>query len=134
MKYFRKNNDVYAFENGQLDLVTEGFIQMTKDEIDRHLNPDKFLSDEQKHQNYLASLKPLTRRQFLLALATNDLDDQIETAIAEIKNLKKKKLMSIEFNESTQFERTSDAVAQLLQLINLDEEQINTLWEKAMKL
>lgn len=134
MNYFKKNNDVYAFEDGQLDLVTESFIQMTKDEIDRHLNPDKFLSDEQKHQNYLASLKPLTRRQFLLALATNDLDDQIETAIAEIKNLKKKKLMSIEFNESTQFDRTSDAVAQLLQLINLDEEQINTLWEKAMKL
>ncbi|WP_151823841.1 hypothetical protein [Acinetobacter bereziniae] len=134
MNYFKKNNDVFAFEDEQLDLVTEGFIRMTKDEIDRHLNPDKFLSDEQKHQKYLASLKPLTRRQFLLALATNDLDDQIETAIAEIKNLKKKKLMSIEFNESTQFDRTSDNVAQLLQLINLDEEQINTLWEKAMKL
>ncbi|HAS96014.1 MAG TPA: hypothetical protein DCS70_01255, partial [Acinetobacter nosocomialis] len=76
MKYFRNQNtgEVFAFE---ADL-----IEMTTEEIDRHLNPQNYLSDEEKEQLRLAEFKPLTRRQFKLALLQYELLEKVEQSIA----------------------------------------------------
>ncbi|MCG4607282.1 hypothetical protein L0O74_13220, partial [Bifidobacterium longum] len=79
---YRLNGEVWAFEadGSQDELITDEFIVMTQDEVDRHINPQKYLSDEEKRAQYLTSLKSLTRRQFKLVLLENDLLDRIENA------------------------------------------------------
>ncbi|WP_188001059.1 tail fiber assembly protein [Escherichia coli] len=39
MNYYKKDNAVWAFEDDQLDLVTDEFVAMTEAEIELHLNP-----------------------------------------------------------------------------------------------
>ncbi|MPW44732.1 hypothetical protein [Acinetobacter guerrae] len=89
---------------------------------------------EEKRADLLKTVMPLTRRQFMLVLALHNLDEQVETAISNIEDVKQKKLISIEYRESTQFERTSDSVAQISQLLNLTDDQVDILWVEAMNL
>lgn len=39
MNYFKKGGVVWAFEDDQLQLVTDEFVAMTDEEIELHLNP-----------------------------------------------------------------------------------------------
>ena len=78
MHYYKKQNEVYAFEDDQLHLVTDEFIAMTEDDVDRHINPKKYMTDEQLYEIYVKSLRPLTRRQFRLALLDVGLLDDLE--------------------------------------------------------
>lgn len=137
MKYFKTNNgEVFAFkaDGSQDSFITSDMKKMTKAETDRHLNPEKYLSEEEKYKSYLDSLIPLTRRQFMLCLVENDLDESIETAIASIEDNKQRKLLGIEFKDSQVFHRTGEAVIKIFELINLDDAAINTLWEKGLTL
>lgn len=137
MKYFKtKTGDVFAFnEDGSQDIfITSEMKKMTKNEIDRHLNPDQYLSEDQKYQVNLQKLNPLTRRQFMLCLVENDLDETIETAIASIEDNKQRKLLGIEFKDSQVFHRTGEAVIKIFELINLDEAAINAIWEEGLTL
>ena len=136
MKYFKLNNVVYAFEldGSQDDYIRDGMIQMSSEEVDRHINPDKYLTEEQKYSIYLNSLKPLTRRQFKLVLLENDLLDAVELSINNIEDKTTKTRMQIEYSEATEFQRNSESLLFMCQLLNLSEEQINTMWEKALTL
>ena len=107
---------------------------MTSEEVDKHINPEKYLTEEQKYNIYLNSLKPLTRRQFKLILLDNDLLDEVELAINNIEDKITKTRMQIEYTESTEFERDSESLLFMCQLLNLSEEQINIMWEKALTL
>lgn len=137
MKYFKdKDGSVYAFEDdgSQDEFITPTMKKMTNSQIDRHLNPQKYLSDEEKNLIYLQSLRPLTRRQFMLALVENDLDEAVETAISNIQDAKQRKQMSIEYKDAQTFERFSASILTMATLINLDEESLNSMWEKALTL
>ena len=134
MYYYKKQNEVYAFEDDQLHLVTDEFIAMTEDDVDRHINPKKYMTDEQLYEIYLKSLRPLTRRQFKLVLLDNDLLDDLETAISNIEDTAEKRRIEIEYAESDKFARTSEIVKTMFTLINQTEDQINELWEKALAL
>lgn len=136
MKYYKLDDVVYAFEeNGSQDyLITKQMQKMTNDEIDRHINPEKYLSATEVYKNYIKSLRPLTRRQFKLVLLDNDLLDQVETAIDSIQDLKDKTKMQIEYMEATEFKRDSESLLNMCKLLNLSEEQINTMWEHALTL
>ncbi|BAP37725.1 hypothetical protein AS4_27850 [Acinetobacter guillouiae] len=137
MKYFKdKDGSVYAFEDdgSQDEFITPTMKKMTNSQIDRHLNPQKYLNDEEKNLIYLQSLRPLTRRQFMLALVENDLDEAVETAIGNIQDAKQRKQMSIEYNDAQTFERFSASIMTMATLINLDEESLNSMWEKALTL
>ena len=103
-------------------------------EIDKFKNPEKYLTEEQKYNIYLNSLKPLTRRQFKLVLLENDLLDEVELAINNIEDKTTKTRMQIECTESTEFKRDSESLLFMCQLLNLSEEQINIMWEKALTL
>ena len=136
MKYYKKGSEVFAFENdgSQDDYITEDMVRMTPSEVDKHLNPKKYMTDEQLFDIYVKSLKPLTRRQFKLVLLDSGLLDDLELAISNIEDVTEKKRIEIEYIESTEFARTSESVKTMLTLINQTEEQINELWEKALVL
>ena len=136
MKFYKKNGEVYAFEvdGSQDELITEDYLAMTDEEIDRHINPDKYLTEAENYNNYLKSLPPLTRRQFKLALLANNLLDVIDNTIASIADPLVKAHITIEYTESTEFVRTSDSVKYMLNILDLTEEQANTIWEQALTL
>ncbi len=136
MKYYKLNGQVFAFEDdgSQDDYITEDMVRMTSSEVDKYLNPKKYMTDEQLYNIYIKSLKPLTRRQFKLVLLENDLLDAVELAINNIEDKTTKTRMQIEYTEATEFQRTSDSVKYMCNLLGLTEEQINTMWEQGLTL
>lgn len=136
MKYFKKNGEVFAFESdgSQDELITEGFVKMTKSEVDRHLNPDKYLSDKKKRNIFLNTLTPLTRRQFKLVLLENNLLEKVESTIDNIPDLQLRKRMQIEYTESIEFQRQSESVLLMCEMLELSEDQVDQLWQQAMTL
>lgn len=128
MKYFRntKTSEVFALE--------DDLIEMTAEEVDRHLNPQNYLSDEEKEQLRLAEFKPLTRRQFKLALLQYQLLEKVEQAIADIEDPALKTRVQIEYNESEKFERTNDSVKYILPLLNISNDEIDEMWRYAQAL
>ena len=136
MKYYKLNQVVYAFEqDGTQDhLITKDMAAMTADEIDRHINPDKYLTASQKYQQYLKTLTPLSRRQFKLVLLENGLLSQVESAIENIEDVTQKTRMQIEYTEATEFRRKSESLLAMCALLDLSEEQINTMWEQGLTL
>lgn len=136
MKYYKLNNDVYAFEldGSQDDCIKPDMVLMSDEEIDRHINPEKYLTQVDKYNNYLKSLPLLTRRQFKLALLANNLLDVIDNTIASIADPLVKAHITIEYTEATEFVRTSDSVKYMLNILDLTEEQANTIWEQALTL
>lgn len=128
MKYFRntKTSEVFALE--------DDLIEMTDEEVDRHLNPQNYLSDEEKEQLRLAEFKPLTRRQFKLALLQYQLLEKVEQAIADIEDPALKTRVQIEYNESEKFERTNDSVKYMLPLLNISNDEIDEMWRYAQAL
>lgn len=89
---------------------------------------------EQKRIDYLWTLRPLTRRQFKLALLENGLLDLIEQQIAAIEDPKMRSRIQIEYTESVNFERNSESVLFMATLLELNEEQVDKMWEYAMTL
>ncbi|KAF1012288.1 MAG: hypothetical protein GAK29_04873 [Acinetobacter bereziniae] len=136
MKYFKKNGEVFAFESdgSQDELISEDFVKMTKNEVDRHLNPEKYLSDDEKRKIFLNTLTPLTRRQFKLALLENDLLEKVESTIDNIPDLQLRKRMQIEYSESAEFHRQSESVIAMCEMLELSEDQVDQLWLHAMSL
>ena len=136
MKYYKLENVVYAFEadGSQDEYITEDMVRMTSSEVAKHVNPKKYMTDEQLCDIYIKSLRPLTRRQFKLVLLENDLLDEVELVINNIEDKTTKTRMQIEYTESTEFKRDSESLLFMCQLLNLSEEQINTMWEKALTL
>ena len=57
MKYYKKDNEVFAFENdgSQDEHITEDMVRMTSSEVDKHLNPKKCMTDEQLYEIYVKS-------------------------------------------------------------------------------
>ena len=138
MKYYRNTESglVHAFESdgSQDELITEDFVKMTKNEVDRHLNPEKYLSDEEKRNIFLNTLTPLTRRQFKLVLLENDLLEKVESTIDTIPDLTLRKRMQIEYTESIEFQRQSESVIAMCEMLELSEDQVDQLWQHAMTL
>lgn len=135
MKYYKLNNEVYAFEadGSQDDYITEDMVKMTDDEVDRHINPEKYMTPSELYNAYLETLRPLSRRQFKLAMLENNLADAIETQINQIEDAKQKAIIQIEYTEATEFVRTSESVKYMCNLLGLSEEQVNQMWETAQQ-
>lgn len=128
MKYFRNKttSEVFALE--------DDLIEMTSEEVDRHLNPQNYLSEEEKEQLRLAEFKPLTRRQFKLALLQYELLEKVEQSIAAIEDPTLKTRVQIEYNESEKFERLNESVKYMLTLLERSDDEIDEMWRYAMTL
>lgn len=125
MKYYRLSNDVFAFEadGSQDSFIKPAMVLMTKSQVDEHLKAEVLPLEQ--------TLPPLTRRQFKLALLHAGLTDEINTAIAGINDATLKAVIEIEYNESTEFRRTSDSVKYMCNLLSLTNDEINELWLRA---
>ena len=136
MKYFKYENDVYAFEldESQDHLISDQHIPMTADEIDRHINAENYLSEEEKERLRLLQFKPLTRRQFKLALLENGLLETVEQMIESIADPTVKARIEIEYSESERFERTNQSVQYILGVLDLTSDQVDEMWHYAMTL
>ncbi len=137
MKYYKlPNGEIFAFElDGSQDyLITKDMKKLTKAETDRVLNPDNYLTEAEKQEKYLKSLPYLTRRQFMLMLVENDLDDAIEAAITAIEDVKQRKKLSIEYRDGQTFKRLGEAELKIFELLKLEESKVNEMWEAALLL
>ncbi len=138
MKYFRNTQTdlIHAFEQdgSQDELITEDFIQLTEEETDRLLNPERYLTDEEKEQIYLSNFPALTRRQFKLALLDNGLLNSVEASIEAIKDPIMKQRVQIEYSESERFERGNSSVKYMMDELNLKLEEVDKLWNYALSL
>ena len=70
MKYYRKGSEIYGYEEdgSQDDYITEDMVKMTDDEVNRHVNPEKYLSDIEKVQLNRERMPTLTPIEFDIKL------------------------------------------------------------------
>ena len=128
MKYYKLNNEVYAFEaNGsQDDYITEDMVKMTDDEVDRHVNPEKYLSDIEKAQLNRERMPQLTPIEFDIKLVDAGLYEQVQSLIQSDIKLK------IAYTRATFFSRTDPFIEQARIALNLTDEQIDMIWESSL--
>ena len=130
MKYYKLNNEVYAFDaNGSQDeYITEDMVKMTDDEVDRHVNPEKYLSDIEKAQLNRKRMPQLTPIEFDIKLNNAGLYDAVQDLIKD--NFE----MRIAYNRATFFSRTDPFIDQARIALNLTDEQVDMIWEQAITL
>ena len=130
MKYYKLNNEIYAFEaNGsQDDYITEHMVKMSDDEVDRHVNPEKYLSDEEKLLIYRQNMPTLSPIEFDIKLNNNGLYDAVQELIKDSFE------MRIAYNRATFFSRTDQFINQARIALSLTDEQVDMIWEQAITL
>lgn len=80
-------------------------------------------------------LKPLTRRQFRLALVMNGFAlADIEALINQIEDDMQRQIIQIEWQDATVFERNNSSLFAMAALMGLSSAQIDALWEQAATL
>ena len=128
MKYYKLNNEVYAFEldGSQDDYITEDMVKMTDDEVDRHVNPEKYLSDIEKAQLNRERMPQLTPIEFDIKLVDAGLYDQVQELITSDIKLK------IAYTRATFFSRTDPFIDQARIALGLTDEQVDTIWESSL--
>ena len=118
--YFDENVDVTTW----LDL--KEYRLMTENEIDRHENPEKYLSDIEKAQLNRERMPQLTPIEFDIKLVDAGLYDQVQKLIqSDIK-------LRIAYNRATFFSRTDPFIDQARIALNLTDEQVDMIWESSL--
>ena len=78
-------------------------------------------------------LKPLTRRQFRLALVMNGFAlADIEALINQIEDDMQRQIIQIEWQDATVFERNNSSLFVMAALMGLSSSQIDELWSQAL--
>ena len=124
MKYYKKGSEVFAFEDdgSQDEYITEDMIRMTDDEVDRHINPEKYLSDEERLQLTRERMPRLTPIEFDIKLVDAGLYDAVQELIQSDVKLK------IAYTRATFFSRTDPFIDQARIALNLTDEQVDEMW------
>ena len=135
--YFKSKitGEVRHFEDGinvsnYIDLTE--YSHLSKAEIDKLENPEKYMNDEEKELLRLSQFRPLTRRQFKLALLENGLLDTVEQIIESIEDPITKTRIQIEYSESERFERINDSVKYMLGVLDLTSDKVDEMWLQAL--
>ena len=137
MKWFKKGEEIYAFEiDGSQDfLITEEHLPMSDDEVDRHTNPRKYLTEEEKEAHRLASFTPLTRRQFMKTMVLGGYDlSVIEDTINSIEDPVVRQLALIDWTSATDFNRNDSTLSLMAGMLGLTSEQVDAMWEFGLTL
>ena len=135
-RFYKKGDSVFelAQDGSQDHVLTDEYIKMTDDEIDRHLFPEKYMTGAEKRERYLKSLVPLTRRQFKLILLKYDLLDKVSEGLAKIEDKTLRMQAQIEFEDSTMFERLNPTLLLLYKAMGISESKLDSMWEDGLKL
>ncbi len=120
IRYFEDDVDV----SNWIDLTQ--YRLMTEDEVDRHENPEKYLSDEEKAQLNRERMPTLTPIEFDIKLVDVGLYDQVQGLIQSDIKLK------IAYNRATFFSRTDPFIDQARIALGLTDEQVDTIWESSI--
>ena len=128
MKYYKKGEQVFAFESdgSQDDLIRQDMVQMSANEIDRHINPEKYLSDIEKAQLNRERMPSLTPIEFDIKLNNAGLYDAVQDLIKD--NFE----MRIAYNRATFFSRTDPFIDQARIALGLTDEQVDMIWESSL--
>ena len=128
MKYYKLNDVVYAFEadGSQDDYITKAMVKMSDDEVDRHVNPEKYLSDNERLQLARERMPRLTPIEFDIKLNNAGLYDAVQDLI------KDKFELRIAYNRATFFSRTDPFIDQARIALGLTDEQVDTIWESPL--
>ena len=119
------DKDIRAFDD-YVD-VTE-FINldeyrlMTEEEVDRHENPEKYLSDEERAQFNRSQMPNLTPIEFDIKLNNAGIYGAVQELIKD--NFE----MRIAYNRATFFSRTASFVDQARIALGLTDEQVDAMW------
>lgn len=95
---------------------------MTEDEVDRHENPEKYYTDEEKAQIKRESMPTLTPIQFDIKLNSAGLYDAVQELIKDNFELR------IAYTRATYFSRTDPFIDQARIALNLTDEQVDVIW------
>ena len=124
MKYYKLNGEVFAFESdgSQDDFIKPEMSSMTPDEVDRYINPEKYMSDEEKLRLIRERMPILTPIEFDIKLVDAGLYDQVQELIQSDVKLK------IAYTRATFFSRTDPFIEQARIALGLTDAQVNTIW------
>ena len=128
MKYYKLNQEVYAFESdgSQDEYISKNMVKMSEDEVDRHIHPEKYLSDKEKQQITRENMPTLTPIEFDIKLVDAGLYDKVQDLIQSDIKLK------IAYTRATFFSRTDPFIDQARIALNLTDEQVDTIWESPL--
>ena len=125
MQKFTNNISVIYLDDG-IDaskyLDVKEYRLMTNEEVDRHENPEKYLSDEEKAQLNRERMPTLTPIEFDIKLNNAGLYDAVQELI------KDKFELRIAYNRATFFSRTDPFIDQARIALNLTDEQVDEMW------
>lgn len=124
MKYFKLNDEVFAFEEdgSQDSYMLEDMVRMSEDEVDRHIHPEKYLSDKEKQQITRENMPTLTPIEFDIKLVDAGLYDKVQGLIQSDIKLK------IAYTRATFFSRTDQFIDQARIALELTDEQVDMIW------
>ena len=124
MKYYKKDNEVFAFEDdgSQDDYIKPEMVLMTSEEVDKHINPEKYMSAEEKLRLVRLRMPALTPIEFDIKLVDAGLYDQVQELIASDIKLK------IAYTRATFFSRTDPFIDQARIALGLTDAQVDTIW------
>ena len=78
------------------------------------------------------TLAPLSQYQFRMCLINNNMLDKITTEINNIADATIKLKVETAFNYAQYFSRTDALVEYMISLLNLTNDQVNTIWQEAL--
>ena len=113
---------MYVFANDKGFAISAGYRLMTAEEIDKHENPEKYLSDEEKLLICRQNMPPLSPIEFDIKLVDAGLYDQVQELIQQDIKLK------IAYNRATFFSRTAPFIDQARIALGLTDEQVDAMW------
>ena len=120
-----KSSEIRYFEDDVLvsDWVDLGeYRLMTESEIDKHENPEKYTSVEEKLRLVRLRMPTLTPIEFDIKLNNAGLYDAVQELI------KDKFELRIAYNRATFFSRTAPFIDQARIALGLTDEQVDAIW------
>ena len=81
------------------------------------------------------AVKPLTRRQFRLALVANGYNlSDIEALINKIEDVGQRQFTQIEWQDANTFERHNPSLLLMASMLEISSDQLNQMWAQALAL
>lgn len=130
MKHYKLNGKVHALKDDQLHLVQDEMIEMTDNEVNRHLRPFDFMTDEEKIEYKRSQYPKLTRYQFMRGMLEYGYkSSDIETQIMLIEDEYTRELTMIGFKDATNFVRTDPSIDVMRDILGKTDLEIDEFWE-----
>ena len=138
MKYYTNNTEIRAFDDdvNPADWVDlSAYREMTDDEVDKHENPEKYISDAEKLAIKRLAMPDLTRVKLFKALYLTKkiTESDIQSVIDAIEDEDTKIIAQIEF-QTNAFERNNAVLIQAAHGLGVSDDEIDALWEQAAQL